>query len=271
MTETITSLQNQRVKNAVKLRERRGREKSCRTIIDGAREIQRAVHGQVELVELFVCRERCTTVESDDAVRSANQVGAEIIEVASAVFEKLAFGDRAEGVVAVAKIPVRALSDLPAANLPLVAVLEGVEKPGNIGAMIRSADGAGVSSIIVADGGTDLYNPNTIRASLGLIFSMPVVSVSSAEAKSWLDRQGIRMIATQIDGEANYWDVDLTYPTAIVLGSEASGLSDAWQGDHVTSVNLPMLGTGDSLNVSAAAAVLFYEAQRQRSSVNPLL
>jgi TrmH family RNA methyltransferase len=187
--------------------------------------------------------------------------------VAEPVFQKLAFGERAEGVLGVAAMPDRALSDLSLPDCPLVAVLEGVEKPGNVGAVLRSGDAAGLSALIVADGRTDLYNPNAIRASLGTIFTLPVAAATAAETLDWLRQQGLAIFAARVDGSIPYTEADYRRPAALVLGSEAQGLSAVWAAHDVTPVRIPMLGAADSLNVAAAAAVLFYEAQRQRSSL----
>ena len=216
---------------------------------------------------MFVCQPLC---KSDDAVRVLNllaESGAKILHVAEPVFDKLAFGDRAEGVLAVAAMPRSGLSDLTLPDCPLVAVLEGVEKPGNVGAVLRSGDGAGLSALIVADGRTDLYNPNAIRASLGTIFTLPVCAATAAETLAWLRRHKLAVYAARVDGPVAYTEVDYRRPAAIVLGSEARGLTDVWSADDVTPVRLPMLGVADSLNVSATAAVLFYETVRQRSPV----
>jgi TrmH family RNA methyltransferase len=145
-----------------------------------------------------------------------------------------------------------------------VAVVEGVEKPGNLGAILRTADAAGIAALIVAEGGTDLYNPNAIRASLGAIFSVPVCQAASDATIDWLRSQSFRVVAARVDGPIEYTQVDFRGRVAIVLGSEAHGLSTAWQVSYVQSIKLPMLGTVDSLNLSATAAVLFYEALRQR-------
>jgi TrmH family RNA methyltransferase len=282
----ITSLQNQRVKNAIKLRDRRERQKQGRIVIDGARELLRAINAGVNLVEVFVCEELCQSPEcrkllAHSALRTPHS---ELLSVGPAVFEKLAYGQRAEGVVGVARTPSTTLADLALPPDPLIAVLEGVEKPGNVGAVLRSADAAGVSALIVADGGTDLYNPNAIRASLGTIFTVPVCVASSADTVRWLAERGIAIYTARVDAELEYTQADFTRPCAIVLGSEAQGLTDQWRSkpsatgsgrtasgatcsvSAVTSIKLPMLGVADSLNVSTAAAVLFYEALRQRRS-----
>ena len=156
------------------------------------------------------------------------------------------------------------LSDLRLPPNPLVAVLEGLEKPGNVGAILRSADAAGVDAVIVADGRTDLYNPNTIRASLGTVFRENVCEATTAETIEWLRNRELTIVAARPDAEQSYSEVDFRSGAAIVLGSEADGLSDAWRGTNITPVRLPMLGMADSLNVSTTAAVLFYEALRQR-------
>jgi TrmH family RNA methyltransferase len=264
--DEITSLQNQRVKDAAKLRERRERRKQGRILIDGAREIRLAIEGRVELSEVFVCESLC---HSSDCLRLLEQLATLPIQqsrVAAAVFEKLAFGDRAEGVLAVAKTPQRQLSDLVLPRSPLVAVLEGTEKPGNIGAVLRSADAAGVSALIVADPRTDLFNPNTIRASLGTIFTVPVCCAPASEVRDWLVEHRLGIFAARVDAKTLYTDADFKRPAAIVLGSEAEGLSSIWSGPNVTPLRLPMRGRSDSLNVSATAAVLFYEALRQRQT-----
>jgi TrmH family RNA methyltransferase len=260
----ITSRQNPLVKDAVRLRDRRHREKQGRIVIDGARELGRAIRAGVRLHQVFVCEALC---QSEDARRVLELLGdtqAEVIDVTGPVFEKLAFGERTEGVLGVAETPAASLERLTLPEYPLVAVLERVEKPGNVGAVLRSADGAGVSALIVADGGTDLYNPNTIRASLGTIFTVPVAAATTGETLAWLREHGLAIFATQIDGSALYTETDFRGPAAIVLGSEAAGLSAAWSADDITPIRLPMFGVADSLNVSVAAAVLFYEALRQR-------
>jgi len=261
---TITSLQNPRVKETVRLRDRRHREKQGRILIDGARELARAVDSGVRMLEMFVCEPLCTSRESQRLLAWLPECGAEVFRVTESVFEKLNFGHRAEGVLGVAEMPRRRLEELPLPERPLVAVLEGVEKPGNVGAVLRSADAAGLSALIVADAWTDLYNPNAVRASLGTVFTMPVCAATSVDTLDWLRRHQLAIYAARVDGSVPYTRVDYRGPTAIVLGSEAEGLSAAWSGDDITPVRLPMVGAADSLNVSAAAAVLFYEARRQR-------
>ncbi|HUT94286.1 MAG TPA: RNA methyltransferase [Thermoguttaceae bacterium] len=261
---TITSLQNPRVKAAVRLRDRRHRQKQGRIRIDGARELGRAIQAGVPIAEAFVCEPLCQSDESQRVLAELRSSGAEILAVSEAVFDKLAFGDRADGVLGVAAMPKPTLADLTLSDNPLVAVLEGAEKPGNVGAVLRTGDAAGLSALVVADGRTDLYNPNAIRASLGTIFTLPVCTATAQETLDWLRQQGLAIYAARVDGSVLYTEADLRRPAAIVLGSEAEGLTDLWMSDDVTPIRLPMLGAADSLNVSATAAVLFYEALRQR-------
>jgi TrmH family RNA methyltransferase len=264
MTRVITSLQNKRVKNAARLRNRRGRKAQDRIIIDGAREVLRALEAGVEAVEIFLCEELIRRPEAQRAVEMGRQLGIPMLQTAPAVFEKLAFGDRAEGVVAVAATPRSALPALVLPENPLVVILERVEKPGNLGGVVRTADAVGAAAVVVADAAADLYCPNAVRASLGTIFSLPVVAAGGRDVLAWLRRQEMGVFAARVEGSVNYTDVDYTGPSAIVLGSEASGLSPWWQADDITSISLPLLGSADSLNVSATAAVLMYEALRQR-------
>lgn len=264
--QAIASPSNPHVKAAAELRNRRDRERTGLTIVDGARELLRAIDAGVTVEDAFVCE---ALVRSDDAraaVVAVTQRARRIFQVSIAAFEKVAFGDRAEGIVAVVRVPATALSDLDLPPDPLVAVLESIEKPGNLGAVLRSADGAGADALIAADPGTDLFNPNTIRASLGAAFAVPLASASSADTLAFLRAAGMRIVAARVDAEIAYTDADLRGPLAIALGAEANGLSPIWAGPDVMAVRLPMLGVGDSLNVSVAAAILLYEARRQRGS-----
>jgi TrmH family RNA methyltransferase len=263
----ITSRQNPRVKDTARLRDARERQRSGRFIIDGAREIMRAIEAGIRPLEAFVCDELCTSAESREAAAAVRRSNAEVLQVSPEVFEKLAFGDRQDGVVVVAEQVERGLGDIKHPTGAIVAVIEGVEKPGNVGATLRSADAAGIDAVIVADGHTDLYNPNTIRASLGTVFRANVCEATAAETIAWLRLQGLPIIAAKPDATKLYTEIDYRTGAAIVLGSEAAGLSGAWQAADITPVRLPMRGIADSLNVSTTAAVLFYEALRQRSIV----
>ena len=265
----ITSVHNQRVKDAAKLRERRQREKQGRTLIDGGREIQRAIQAGIELVEVFLCDGFCYENQFQPIVAALEDARIAVLPCAPEVFAKVAYGERADGIVAVAATPRRSLDDLKLTAPALVAVLVGLEKPGNVGAVLRSADAAGVAAVIVADGGTDLHNPNAIRASLGTIFSLPVCEATTSETLAWLRTNNVRVFAARVDGAIDYTAADFSGSSAIILGSEKAGLRKDWQDEDISAIKLPMHGVADSLNVSATAAVLFYEALRQRSHFAP--
>jgi len=264
MHQHITSRQNVRVKEAAKLRLARQRERQGRFVIDGARELLRAINSGIEIVEGFICKPRCQDAETKQAAAALTRSPAAVATVTEEVFEKLCFGERSGGVLAIARTPERSLSLLKVPAAPLVAVIEGIEKPGNVGAILRSADGAGVDAVVIAAPRTDLFNPNAIRASLGTIFGANVCTATSAETQAWLRELKIPAFAARPNATALYTEVDYRGGAAIVLGSEAEGLTDAWSSDAATAIGLPMRGIADSLNVSATAAVLFYEAQRQR-------
>jgi len=264
MSKTITSHRNPHVTDAGRLRERRGRDQQGRIIVDGAREILRGLQGGVEFVEVFFCAELCNHEDAHLAISALSTTHASILAVSADVFGRVAFGQRAEGIVGIAKMPRLQLSDVPLAEKPLVLILEAVEKPGNVGAVVRSADGAGASAVILTDAKTDIYNPNAIRSSMGTLFTKTVCAASSDETLAWLRAHEMQVFAARVDGALPYADQDYTGPAAIVLGSETAGLSSIWHADDIRPIRLPMCGAADSLNVSAAASVLLYEALRQR-------
>lgn len=265
MTEPdIASPSNPRIKAAVRLRDRRERDRAGLTLIDGGRELRRALEAGVVVEEAFVHSPLLRTDDAKAALERLHATEAAILTVSEEAFEKVAFGDRADGIVAVVRAPGADLKSLLVPADPLVVVLEGVEKPGNIGAVLRSADGAGADAVVVADPRTDLHNPNAIRASLGTIFTVPMGAGPTPHVRTWLASHRVRLVAARTDASALPWEVDLTGPVAIVLGSEAEGLGSRWIDDDVVTVRIPMLGVADSLNVSVAAAVLLYEACRQR-------
>jgi RNA methyltransferase, TrmH family len=265
----IGSGRNPRIRAAATLRDRRGRERAGLTLVDGVRELQHALAGGIEIVELFVADPLPTDLET--LVADCSSRGAAISRVAPAALGRLAYGDRSEGVVAVVRPPDASLEELDLSAGPLVVVLDGLEKPGNVGASIRSADAAGADALIVANPRTDLFNPNVIRASMGTIFTVPVAVGDGPSVRNWLRGRGIRLIAARVDAPAIHVDTDLTGSVAIVLGSEAEGLGPEWEAPDVVGVRLPMLGTADSLNVSVAGAILLYEARRQRGMPGPRL
>jgi TrmH family RNA methyltransferase len=267
----LSSPSNPRIRAAAALRDRRERDATGLTIVDGARELRRALAAGVEVVEAFVCdpllagEDARTALDGLEALAAA---GVPVHHTTGAAFAKLAFGERAEGLVAVIRAPSLALAALDVPAAPLLVVIEGVEKPGNVGAVLRSADGAGADAVIVASPRTDLANPNVIRASAGTVFSMMMAAAPSEEVVAWLRARRIRILAARVEVARPYTDVDLSGGVALVLGAEDRGLTDAWTGDDIEAIHLPMAGAADSLNVSVTAAVLLYEARRQRDRLD---
>ena len=189
-----------------------------------------------------------------------------LVEIPETLYRKVAYREGTEGIIAEMECRERRLEDLPLGENPLVVVLESVEKPGNLGAVLRSADAARADAVIVCDPLTDLWNPNLIRASLGGIFTVPTVCASSAETIDWLQAQGIRILTAQLQDSSWYYDTDMTGGTALVMGTESTGLTDVWRRAADAHIRIPMLGRLDSLNVSVSAAILLFEAVRQRNS-----
>lgn len=265
---SITSRHNPRLKQAARLRDTHERRATGRLIVDGARETLRALQAGVTPVEAFwdVGNEGQRTQE---ALAELLTRGVTVHATASGAFEKLAYGDRSDGLVLVGEAPVRGLADLEPTAEPLILVVEGVEKPGNLGAILRTADGAGVDAVVLADALVDLFNPNAIRASVGAVFRESIAVCTTAEAVAWLSQIGATPYTTRPKAEQTYTEADYRGATAIVVGSEALGLSPAWDGPGSSAVSLPMHGVADSLNVSAATAVLLYEARRQRDAARP--
>jgi TrmH family RNA methyltransferase len=261
---TLASPSNPRIRSVARLRERRERDASGLTLVDGVREVRRALEAGVEVVEAFVCQPLLAGEDARVALDLLADRRVPVISTTEAAFAKIAFGDRAEGLIAVVRAPPLRLDDLTLPPDPLLVAVEGVEKPGNLGAILRSADGAGADAVIAASPRTDLANPNVIRASAGTYFAVPLAAAPTTEVIAWLRERRVRVVAARVDAERAYNEADFAGPLAIVLGSEAEGLSDAWQADHIETVRLPMHGIADSLNVSVAAAVLLYEARRQR-------
>ncbi len=265
----ITSLKNDIVKKVISLGDGTKRRKAGQFVLEGRKEIAHALNAGIEIAEFFYCPGIIADEEAMseypgllDAV-SASTVN--IYEVTPQVYEKLAYRSKVEGLVAVANYPdfTPDFGSLPAD--PLILVVEGVEKPGNLGAILRSADGAGVDMVLVADnGGTDLYNPNVIRSSVGAIFTVPTFSMPPDQVISLLNANGVRIVLTSPDATTSFWEVDYRGAVALVLGSEHTGLPKNWLASNLLSVYIPMAGKMDSLNVSCSAAIMLYEAGRQR-------
>lgn len=260
----LTSLQNPKVKAVAKLRERQHRERLGLTIVEGRQEIACALASRVNLTELYFCEAILQSDKDLKLIDAAKSHGTQVVSVSLSVFKKIAYGNRAEGLLGLAVYPRRSLNDLQGSSCPLLLVVEGIEKPGNLGALMRSADAAGVTGVIGCEARTDLFNPNAIRASLGTIFAMPVAEARSIEALKWLQEHRIQAIAASPAAERLYSDVDYRKPSAIVLGSEHEGLSKAWMEASDERVRIPMLGRADSLNLAMSGAILAFEAARQR-------
>ena len=263
MTERITSLQNERVKAVVRLRERRHRDRAGQMLVEGRDELRLALAAGARPLALFICPEMAGE-EGGDLARVRAAAGEEV-EVSRPVFEKMAYRENADGWLAVLPAVRRGLADLDPGARALLVVAEAVEKPGNLGALLRSADAAGATGVIVCDPATDVNNPNTVRASRGALFALPPVEASTAEASAWLGARGIRIVAATPQAEVNYTAADLRGPVALAVGAEDVGLSEAWLEGADVAVRIPMQGRVNSLNVATAAALLLYEAVRQRT------
>ena len=241
----ITSAQNPKIKRLQLLQQKSSeRRKSGLFVVEGRRELQHCINAGFEVDTAFVCRD--------------------LLEVSSDIYEKIAYRGSTEGIVAEVVARQRTLDDLSLGESPLVVVLESVEKPGNLGAVLRSADAAGADAVIVCDPLTDLYNPNLIRSSIGAIFTVPCVACSSDECIAFLKQRGISILTAQLQDSSLYYDIDMRRPTAIVMGTESTGLTNQWRQAADAHIRIPMLGRLDSLNVSVSAAILLFEAVRQR-------
>lgn len=253
----ITSLTNSRVKRLVLLQQKSALRLSEGVfIVEGLRELERCSAAGLKIAEVYYCPAILPQVP---AVECGN-----LYNVTQAVYDKIAYRGSTEGVIAVVKTRNLTLDDIELGKSPLIVVLESVEKPGNLGAVLRSADAAGATAVIVCDPLTDLYNPNLVRSSTGAIFSVPCVACSSEECIAFLKEHGIAILTAQLQDSELYYDTDMKRATAIVMGTEATGLTNVWREAADAHIRIPMLGTVDSLNVSVSAAILLYEAVKQR-------
>lgn len=261
---SITSLQNPRVKAVVALRQRSTRDERDEMIIEGYRELKRALDNQHQPKALFYCPELFMGSNEPSLIDRCGAAGAELFECSASVFGKMSYRDRPEGLLAVAPQIHRTLANLVLPEAPLIVVAEAIEKPGNLGTILRTSDAAGVHAVIVCDRCTDIHNPNVVRASIGTLFSLPVVEASTSETLEWLHRNSIQILAATPHADHDYYAVNLRHGTAIVVGTEQYGLSDTWMQQANLKVRIPMLGQADSLNVAAATTILLFEAVRQR-------
>lgn len=289
--ETITSAQNRKVKELLTLVEKsKARSAAGLFVVEGQRELGHCLDAGFIPETLFICGE--VMAVQNNAVNGAktghlteNIEGKDgldaliakaealnprlgVVQIPAFLYEKVAYRGSTEGIIAEVHSVPRALEDLRLGERPLVMVLESVEKPGNLGAVLRSADAAGADAVIVCDPLTDIWNPNLIRSSVGAVFSVPVVVCTSADAIAFLKERGIRILTAQLQDSEWYYDTDMTGATALVMGTESTGLTQAWRDSADAHIKIPMLGRLDSLNVSVSAAVLLYEAVRQRKGEN---
>ena len=289
MSELITSAQNPKIKKLLALQQKSSERRECGLfVVEGVRELQHCVEAGYEVDSVFRLVSAGTSPASNfipDPSHKAEpingsgmkldagkaRIGAKmqwrVFDVSPEVYGKIAYRGSTEGVIAEVRTRELKLGDLKLGKNPLIVVLESVEKPGNLGAVLRSADAAGADAVIVCDPLTDLYNPNLIRSSIGGVFTVPTVACTSEEAIKWLKGNGIQILTAQLQDSSYYYDTDMKRGTAIVMGTEATGLTDVWRKAADAHILIPMLGSLDSLNVSVSAAILLFEAVRQRRQI----
>ncbi len=274
MAILLTSAHNARIKNILKLNNRRQRDTQERTLVEGIREIERALNSGIVPQEAYVCPELITTDEATavwqqlQTLEEAGQLT--LFTITTELFAKAAYRGQSGGILLIIPYLKHTLSDLSLGESPLLLIIDGGEKPGNLGAILRTADAAGVDAVIVtsANGGTDLHNPNVVRASLGALFTLPVVEAAPEALLPWLRDKQIQIAVLTPDGQLPYTEVNLQGPLALVLGSEAFGVGSEWLAAADSYLKIPMFGKIDSLNLSVATAVVVFEAVRQRKTLD---
>jgi len=270
MREEISSLQNPKIKKVIKLNDRSERNETGLFLIEGYRELKRAADAGIHIKTVYVCPSFFLGINEKDLIAAIQDTGAEIIYCHPKVFEKLSYRDRPDGLVGVALQMKRALRDLISSVAtkkdPFLIIAEAIEKPGNLGTILRSADAAGADGVIVCDRCTDIYNPNVVRASVGTLFTIPVIEAASSEVILWLRQRKIKIIAATPSAKEEFTQSDLTGGVAIAVGTEQLGLSERWMQSADIKVRIPMYGVADSLNVATATTLLLYEVTRQRRS-----
>ena len=261
----VDSPKNTEIKSLLKLKDRKHRDAEGLFLIEGRREVTRAVQAGVRLRALYLCPEMSAPAGMAPLVKELELIGIESVRLSEAAFRRLSMRENPDGALALAETWSLDPEDVDLPADPLVLITSGLEKPGNLGALLRTADSAGADAVFVTGGGTDLFNPNVVRASMGSMFARPVLQVDEDRLLEWLDRRGFKLLATSPGAHLSYWDADLTGGCAIVLGTEHQGLSMAWMEAADELVLVPMHGMADSLNVATTGALLLYEALRQRS------
>lgn len=261
--DPITSAQNQRIKNLAHLQKARERKSQNVFIIEGEKEYCRAIAYNYRFTSIFVCFDVIPETRFK-TISSGISSNVEVFPVSKDVFEKIAYREGSGGIIALARPKNHGLADLKLPEKPLLLVLEAVEKPGNLGALLRTADAAGIDAVVVCDPQTDIYNPNVVRSSIGCLFSVPLAVCDSPEAILWMKQQRISIYCTYLKAAVPYTEVDFTRASAIVMGTEADGITEQWVEAADQNIVIPMQGAADSMNVSTAAAVVVFEACRQR-------
>ena len=262
MNEVITSVQNGRVKRVLALQQKSSeRRREGLFVVEGRRELGHLIEAGYEVDTVLFCRELLDEVSFVERIPCRERV-----EVSSYVYGKIAYRESTEGIMALVQEQKLGLQDLKLSEKSLVVVLERVEKPGNLGAILRSADAAGADAVIVCDPLTDLYNPNLIRSSIGACFTVPTVACTSEECIRFLKETGVQILTAQLQDSSLYYNVDMKVATALVMGTESTGLTQVWRDAADRHIRIPMLGRLDSLNVSVSTAILLFEAVRQRNS-----
>jgi len=263
MYKSITSLQNPKIKELVQLQKSNSkRRKEHLLIIEGQKEIRFALEAGFQFKEVFICRSLFTDLLIEKQLLEAN-IKPIIYDVTKEIYEKLAYRDNVNGIIGLAVSKTISWQDIKLSAVPLILVLSTIEKPGNIGAMLRTADAAGVDLVIICDPSCDIYNPNVIRSSVGCVFFKQIITGTRDEAVKWLKTKKINIFASSLQAHTYYHEIDFSKGCAIVMGSEADGLDDSWYKDTDFHIKIPMSGRNDSLNVSNAAAILIYEAKKQ--------
>jgi RNA methyltransferase, TrmH family len=266
----LSSTQNPKVKQLINLRERSVREDSDQFIIEGYRELFRATSAGRKITFLFICPQLFLGSNEHALIQKIRDQGAQVFECTDKVFRKVSYRDRPDGLLAIAPQQHLALSDMDRYfknQNPFLVIAEAIEKPGNLGTILRSSDAVGVDALIVCDRCTDIHNPNVVRASVGTLFTIPVIEAKGKETLHWVKDHKISILAATPHAQAEYTEVDMTIPLAIVVGTEQVGLSDLWMQNADIQVRIPMHGVADSLNVAMATTLLLYEAIRQRKGM----
>jgi TrmH family RNA methyltransferase len=262
--ENITSAQNPKIQTLLALQEKsKERRKKGQFVVEGRRELLHCIEAGYDPYTIFFCRE---IISEEDLMHIAEKCTCSFIEIPRHLYDKVAYRGGTEGIIAELKCKEKRLEDLKLKDNPLIVILESVEKPGNLGAVLRSADASGADAVIVCDPLTDLYNPNLIRSSIGGIFTVQTATATSEETIKWLKANNIKIYTAQLQDSKWYYDTDMTGGTAIIMGTEATGLTDIWRQAADSHIKIPMLGKLDSLNVSVSAAILLFEAVKQRNT-----